>query len=127
MKVKTPKTRALRLARFPLWMRLTALMCVLFFTVGAVAQSAHNHASLASPSSKSKPSHSTQNDCQLCMAMHSALSTPTQVAPEPVAFQRHFSAVTSEIARAFLWRSVLACRPPPAQTPAVLSQVIAAA
>lgn len=116
-----------RLAELPLWLRLTALVCVLFFAVGAVAQAVHNHDTTTINSSNGKQTHNAQTDCQLCVAMHSAAITPTQIAPEAVAFTRCFEVVTSEVARSFLWRSVLASRPPPFQTPASSSQVFVAA
>lgn len=63
----------------PVWLRLAALLCVLFVSVAAVAQAAHIHGDLL-------PNHATQigshiagdngiseEACPLCVAMHSAL------------------------------------------------------
>ncbi|MBS1816076.1 MAG: hypothetical protein JSS87_14485 [Acidobacteria bacterium] len=112
-------------AALPLWLRICVCACLLLFTVGAIAQATHVHDDLLLHSS-SKQHHSTQNDCQLCTAMHALLIAKTHIAPLPVAFTRCFAVHTSEIARSFLWRFQLASRPPPAAGLDLSSQVAAA-
>ena len=108
----------------PLWLRVCVCACLLLFTVGAVAQVTHVHDDLLLHST-GKQHHSTQNDCQLCTAMHAMVIAKTQTALLPVAFTRCFAVHTSEIARSFLWRFELASRPPPAVNLDFSSQVVA--
>src|SRR5215469_16820327 len=63
----------------PMWLRVAALLCVLFVSVAGVAQAAHIHGDWLPSSAAQVGVHTSlapvpgEDGCPLCVAMHSAL------------------------------------------------------
>jgi hypothetical protein len=63
----------------PIWLRVTALICVLLVGVAGIAQAAHIHGEWLPSSATQVAAHTTlapaigEDACPLCVAMHSAL------------------------------------------------------
>jgi len=62
-----------------MWLRVAALLCVLFVGVAGIAQAAHIHGELLPSSATQIAAHTSlapataEDACPLCVAMHSAL------------------------------------------------------
>ena len=63
----------------PLWLRVGVFLCVMLVGVAGIAQAAHMHGDWLPKSAAQVSAHTTfssgisEDDCPLCMAMHSAL------------------------------------------------------
>jgi hypothetical protein len=98
-----------------IWMRLVAALCILMVTFMSAAQSCHTH---AEASSLRQDTHhhppAPEDNCPVCVAMHSALPAALHLAPAPTIEIEPLSMVASETLQAFQWRFEMASRGPPA-------------
>jgi hypothetical protein len=99
----------------PLRLRWMAAICVLLIAIMSTVQVCHMHELVPQPlgSHQSLPD-SGPDHCPLCVAMHSAMPTTLQSAPEPVILMHTLDSVAADSERIFKWRFQLASRPPPA-------------
>jgi hypothetical protein len=99
----------------PFRLRWLTLLSVLLITVMSTVQVCHSHDLGPQPagSHQSLPD-SGADHCPLCVAMHSAMPSTPQTAPEPVLLIQTLDSVAANTQRIFRWRFQLASRPPPA-------------
>jgi hypothetical protein len=99
----------------PFRLRWLAALCALLIAVMSTVQVCHTHKLLPQPvgSQQSVPD-SGPDHCPLCVAMHSAMPSTLQSAPEPVLLIQTLDSVAADAERVFRWRFQLASRPPPA-------------
>jgi hypothetical protein len=98
-----------------IWMRMIAAVCILMVTFMSAAQSCHTHAeasSLRQGTHHQRPA--PEDNCPVCVAMHSALPAALHLAPAPTIEIEPLSVVASETLQAFQWRFEMASRGPPA-------------
>jgi hypothetical protein len=86
------------------WTRASILVCLLAFLCAATVQIAHVH-----------PPAGTQDHCQICMAIHSALPADTTAAALAFNVTHHRVAPAIRDGHNLYWSYSLANRPPPAQ------------
>lgn len=101
--------------RRPLWLRVLALVCILMVTIMGTAQLVHSHTEFSKQHSQNHGNTSSNDSCQLCVAMHYAFDVPQHFAPEPMVRIQRLDSVAAEAERLFRWRFEMASRPPPAQ------------
>ena len=107
----------------PLALRMLAIFCILLVAVMSTVQVCHTHDLLPRttrshsgiPGPNQGPD-SSPDHCPLCVAMHSAMPTELQSAPEPVLHMQRLDSVAADAERIFRWRFQLASRPPPADS-----------
>lgn len=101
----------------PRRLRWITLLSVLLIAVMSTVQVCHSHDLGPRPASSHQrlPDSGTDN-CPLCVAMHSAMPSTPQSAPEPVLLIQAMDSVAADAQRTFRWRFQLAIRPPPADT-----------
>ena len=96
-----------------------AMWCVLLVAAIGTVQAVHIHgqwlpknaAQVAIPTDASQGQG--EEHCPLCVAMHSAMPSTPQAAPEPVLLIQAVDSVAADARRVFRWRFQLASRPPP--------------
>ncbi len=94
------------------WMRWVAVLCMLLIMVASTVELCHTHPDAVKPLQKQGQTAPTDH-CPLCVAMHSALPTALQVAPEPVMMVGTVQGPAIDTRRRLLWAHGLASRPPP--------------
>ena len=95
----------------PLWLRWSAILCLLLFVLVSTAQVCHTHQDLNAPGQHSKspaPDH-----CPLCVAMHSALPSALHNAQQPFLHIQSFTAAAQNYRPAARFSLHTAIRPPP--------------
>lgn len=97
----------------PAWLRLLALLCLLLIMVMSTVQVCHVHTFAGARQGSQQGDPGSEDHCPLCVAMHSALPTDIQVAPEPMLMVRALESVAADAERIFRWRFEMASRPPP--------------
>jgi hypothetical protein len=97
----------------PVWLRLIAMMCLALICVASTAQVCHSHMEVARSSKDSRNTVPAPDHCPLCVAMHSALPTSANTAPEPVIEIQMVLFKAVELQRLRSWSFDLFSRPPP--------------
>jgi hypothetical protein len=99
------------------------MLCLLMVGFMSAAQACHTHSEFSSLRQGSQhPQPVPEDNCPICVAMHSALPTPLQLAAAPALEIRPLEQVASDTLRTFRWRFEMASRgPPAAQNDASLS------
>jgi hypothetical protein len=100
----------------PKWFRRVALVCVMLVCVMSTVQAFHTHED--STFTKQDSHHNRpapEDNCPLCVAMHSALPVALHVAPEPMILVQALDSIAMDAERIFRWRFEMASRPPPAK------------
>jgi len=97
-----------------IWLRLVASLCILMVTFMSAAQACHTHAEVSSLRQNSHHNQPAPEDnCPVCVAMHSALPAPLHLAPAPAIEVQPLSQAASDTLRTFRWRFEMASRGPP--------------
>lgn len=97
-----------------IWLRLAASLCLVMVTFMSAAQACHTHSESSSLRHGSHHRQSVPEDnCPVCVAMHSALPSPQHLTAAPALDVEPLSQVASDTLRTFRWRFELASRGPP--------------
>ena len=99
-----------RISRKPLWLRLSAVLCLLLFALVSTAQVCHTHQDLQPASHHNAPA---PDHCPLCVAMHSALPTTLHAVPQPILHVHALTVAAQSYRPASRFALQLASRPPP--------------
>jgi hypothetical protein len=98
-----------------IWLRLVAALCIVMVTFMSAAQACHTHSESSSLRHSSNHHQPVPEDnCPVCVAMHSALPSPQHLAVAPALDVQPFTQVAFDSLRTFRWRFELASRGPPA-------------
>ncbi len=88
-------------------------MSLLLMLVMSTVQVSHIHGDASAKQSSRQGYPIPEDHCPLCVAMHTALPTHIQVAPEPLLMVRTLESAAADAERIFRWRFEMASRPPP--------------